>query len=77
MIPLLCSENRRAAETNLTVIKHDRLAGRDGALFGGKLDMYKAAGQRNRNALQRLPVAEAELEAAVERWAELEERRGP
>ena len=39
--------------------------------------LYRTDPARAQALTARLPVAEAELEAAVERWAELEERRGP
>ena len=39
--------------------------------------LYRTDPARAQTLTARLPVAEAELEAAVERWAELEERRGP
>ena len=39
--------------------------------------LYRTDPARAQALTTRLPVAEAELEAAVERWAELEERRGP
>ena len=39
--------------------------------------LYRTDPARAQALTARLPVAEAELEAAVERWAELEERRAP
>ena len=41
----------------------------DGAIYRAEPDRAKALGER-------LPLAEAELDAAVERWAELAEREG-
>ena len=41
----------------------------DGTIYGAEPDRAKAFGER-------LPLAEAELDAAVERWAELAEREG-
>ncbi len=38
--------------------------------------IYRADPQKASAASERLPLAEAELERAVERWAELEERKG-
>ncbi len=38
--------------------------------------IYRADPQKASAASERLPLAEAELESAVERWAELEERKG-
>ena len=51
------------------------LADMRAALGDGTL--YRTDPARAQALTARLPVAEAELEAAVERWAELEERRGP